>query len=142
MRLTQTKRKFLTGFPKQQITLKEMQHKQSLQFNPSDVISSSPLTSTLFDNEETIFISEILSVINESIQISINNISEIKEEEEDATCKVFKIMDKKPIISRCRKYNGRIIPNNKRNFYSENYIQLTQNSTKGDTCSLESSRKQ
>ena len=141
MRLTQTKRKFFTGFPKQQITLKEMQHKHSLQFNPSDIISSSPFTSTLFDNEETIFISEILSVINESIQISIDNISDIKEEE-DATCKVFKIMNKKPIVSKCRKYNGRIIPNNKRNFYSENYIQLTQNSTKGDTCSLESSKKQ
>ena len=141
MRVTQTKHQFLNGFSKQQITLKDIQHKHSLQFNPSDIISSSPFTSTLFDNEETIFISEILSVINESIQISIDTINEIKEEEEDATCKVFRIMNKKPIISKCSKYNRRIIPNNKRDFYSENYIQLTQNSTKGDTCSLENSKK-
>ena len=55
--------------------------------------------------------------------------------------KIFTIMDRKPINSKSIKLNRRIIPNSKRDFYSENYNQITQNSTKGDTDSLENSKK-
>ena len=125
----------LNGFPQEQSTLKEIQLKKSLHFISSDIISSSPLTSQYQDKEEYFFLTEILSIINESIQITI------EEPEEDAINKIFTIMDRKPVNSKCLKLNRRIIPNSKRDFYSENYTQITQNSTKGDTASLENSKK-
>ena len=136
MRRTQTtKQCLLNGFVQEQSTLKEIQLKKSLHFISSDIISSSPLTSHHYDKEEYFFLTEILSIINESIQITI------EEPEEEAINKIFTIMDRKPINSKSIKLNRRIIPNSKRDFYSENYNQITQNSTKGDTDSLENSKK-
>lgn len=136
MRRTQTtKQCLLNGFAQEQSTLKEIQLNKSLHFISSDIISSSPLTFHHYDKEEYFFLTEILSIINESIQITI------EEPEEEAINKIFTIMDRKPINSKSIKLNRRIIPNSKRDFYSENYNQITQNSTKGDTDSLENSKK-
>ena len=116
-----SKQYLLKGFPQEQMTLKELQLINSPQFISSDIISSSPLTSQFPDIEENSFLIEILSIINESIQITI------EEPEEDAINKICSIMNRKSTNSKYIKLNRRVIPNSKRDFYSENYNQITQN---------------
>ena len=120
-RTRMSKQYLLKGFPQEQMTLKELQLINSPQFISSDIISSSPLTSQFPDIEENSFLIEILSIINESIQITI------EEPEEDAINKICSIMNRKPTNSKYIKLNRRVIPNSKRDFYSENYNQITQN---------------